>query len=383
MNIISMHAASTSTPASPLALSEDDVERLLHDNSSTTRIDLTDRIAGAYGKQQLSIQETIIAEQIFRLLIRDTEVRVRVSLAENVKSSLIIPRDIVMSLARDVEEVALPVLESSEVLNDQDLVELINMKEEVSRHLAISKRKTVSATVSDTLLDKGNDKVATVLADNKGATLSDAGVEKMIEMHGKNTAVMQALTDRPGLPVNAVNKLVTVVSGSLAETLKKKYRLSASQIEQEVEKTREKETLELIRHANSREAIVKIIGQLRVYSRLTPSIIFGALCQGNVEFFETSLAVLADVSYENAHTLIYDKGELGFRAIYNKARLPDAMFPAINTLLRIVQGMHEEGIEPGAPQFANGVVERILERSKEEDTENLSYIIALVRRTAQ
>jgi uncharacterized protein (DUF2336 family) len=366
-----------------LTLSEDDVNRLLRDTTSGTRVDMTDRIAGAYSQTALSQHENMIAEQIFRLLLRDTEVRVRITLAEHVKSSTVIPHDIIKKMAKDVEEVALPVLQHSQVLTDDDLVELINASNEPSRHVAICKRPKVSTTVSDTLLGKGSEVVVAALADNEGAEISEAGVGKIIESHRDNDALMQRLANRHNLPVAAVNKLINAVSSTLADTLKKKYNISADHIDQEVEKTREKETLQVIRHANTPEDVMKLITQLRTFNRLSPSIILSALCQGNFEFFETSLAVLAKLPVENARALIHDRGELGFRAIYNKSGLPDAMFPAVNMLLKVVHQLSEEGEKIGSSHYANRIVERILQQAEDSQMGNLSYIIALVRRVAQ
>lgn len=369
--------------SSALTLNEEDVNRLLRDTTSGTRIDMTDRIAGAYSKTDLSDQENMVAEQIFRLLLRDTEVRVRMTLAEHVKASPVIPHDIIVTLAKDVDEVALPVLENSEVLTDDDLVELINGTEQTSRHLAISRRPAVSIVVSDTLLVKGAEAVVESLVDNKGAMLSEAGVSKIIEKHPGNQNVISLLAKRENLPPAVVSKLINVASGSVAETLKQKYNLPAQQIDQEVEKTREKETLQVIRHARSPEDVMKLITQLRAFNRLTPSIILNALCQGNFEFFEASLAVLSKVPVENARALISDKGELGFRAIYNKSGLPDAMFPAVNTLLKIVRKLHEEGEENGNPHYSNRLVERLLQHADHMPMDNVSYLIALIRRVAQ
>lgn len=374
---------STSMNSGILTLSEDDVTRLLRDTTSDTRIDMTDRIAGAYAQTALSQHENMIAEQIFRLLLRDTEVRVRITLAEHVKSSTVIPHDIIKRMAKDVEEVALPVLQYSQVLTDDDLVELINASNEPSRHVAICKRPKVSTTVSDTLLGKGSEVVVAALADNEGAEISEAGVGKIIESHRDNNELMQRLVNRQNLPVAAVNKLINAVSSTLADTLKKKYNISADHIDQEVEKAREKETLQVIRHAHSPEDVMKLITQLRAFNRLSPSIILSALCQGNFEFFETSLAVLAKLPVENARALINDRGELGFRAIYNKSGLPDAMFPAVNMLLKVVRQLNEEGEKTGGAQYANRIVERILQQAEDSQMGNLSYIIALVRRVAQ
>lgn len=379
-----------------MVLTEADVRRLLDDSTPQARIDITNKLALAYGGAKMNKNESVIAEQIFRLLMRDLEVRVRASLAQNIKESAAIPKDIVMALARDVEEVSLPVLQSSQVLDDNDLIELIQSTKEISRHLAISMRKEVSGEVSETLLKGGNDKVAMSLINNDGAHLSEAGLDTIIKTFSGDEKMMGAVSKRPQLPVGAVEKLINVVSSTLADELKKKYKLSpasmpahtsaghkANTIQQEIEKVKETETLSMASASMSQEEIEKLISQLIAYDRLSPSIILRSLCQGNFNFFETSLARLANIPVSNARTLINDRGELGFRGVYNKSGLPEAMFPAVKLLNRVVHELRDEGEKPGTSQFANRIVERILHYSEEQPVENMSYIIALVRRVAE
>jgi uncharacterized protein (DUF2336 family) len=371
-----------------MVLTEADVRRLLDDSTPQARIDITNKLALAYGGAKMNKNESVIAEQIFRLLMRDLEVRVRASLAQNIKESTAIPKDIVMALAKDVEEVSLPVLQSSQVLDDNDLVELIQSTKEISRHLAISMRKEVSGEVAETLLKGGNDKVAMSLINNEGAHISEAGLDTIIKTFSGDETMMGAVSKRPQLPVGAVEKLINVVSSTIAEELKKKYKsaplpVQSNAIQQEVEKVKETETLSMASASMSQEEVEKLISQLIAYDRLSPSIILRSLCQGNFNFFETSLARLANIPVSNARTLINDRGELGFRGVYNKSGLPEAMFPAVKLLNRVVHELRDEGEKPGTSQFANRIVERILHYSEEQPVENMSYIIALVRRVAE
>lgn len=366
-----------------LSLTQEEVLKLLEDKSPATLVEITGKIAGAYSEQALKNSESQAAEQIFRLLMRETELRVRVALAEQIKSSPSIPHDIVMALARDVEEVALPILQHSEVLSDNDLVELVNATPQISRHLAVSRREHVSGEVSDTLIANGNEEVAATLVQNNGAQISEGALQSIVERHPGNAPLMSALTQRPQLPATVAEKLITVVSASLASTLKEKYHLPGAEIEQEVEKTRESETLGVIRATSDQLEVDRLVSQLISFDRLSPSIILSALCQGNFGFFETSLARLSNVAVSNARALINDKGDLGFRAVYNKSGLPDAMFPAVRTLLRAVKDLDDEGEKPGSNRYANRLVERILQYAETHPVDNLSYIIALVRRVAQ
>lgn len=372
-------------------LTEDDVRLLLDDKSADSRAEITGRIASIYTSKNtdknLTERERQVAEQIFRLLVRDAEVKVRASLAENLKESTSIPRDIVLTLAQDVAEVSLPILEYSKVLSDDDLLEIISSSKENSKFLAISRRKNVSETISGTLVEKGDDEVAKSLLANKSARLSETIFQQIIEQYQNNKTVMETIALYPTLPVGVADKLINLVSSSISETLKVKYQLAShpiqENIQKEVEKTRESETLGLVRAARSHSDVDKLIDQLQEGDRLTPSMILSALCQGNFDFFESSLAKLSNIPVENASTLIADRGDLGFRALYNKSGLPEAMFPAVKLLLKIVRELDVEGEQISSSHYSNRVVERILHYSEETPVDNLSYIIALIRRVAQ
>lgn len=378
-----MKMGMSGSAALKIVLTSDEVRQLLEDKTPDSRAEISSRIASTYSNVSIGEKERKLAEQIFRLLARDAEVKVRASLAQNLKESTIIPRDIVMSMVSDVTEVALPILEYSQVLTDADLLDVIYATQENAKFLAISKRSNVSEVVSGTLVNKGDDEVARTLLNNDGAFISDDILTQIVETYKESPGMMESMTNRARLPISVVEKLVNIVSSNISDSLKKKYKLPDEAIQKEVEKNRESETLNLVRAARSHEDVGQLVSHLRDSGRLTPSMILSSLCQGNFDFFESSLALLSNIKVENARKLIADRGELGFRAIYNKSGLPDTMFPAVKLLLKIVRELDGEGINNANPHYSNRIVERILQYSEENPVENISYIIALVRRVAQ
>ncbi|MEE2971352.1 MAG: DUF2336 domain-containing protein, partial [Pseudomonadota bacterium] len=106
-------------------LTVDDVKRLLEDPSSENRFNTAEKIANGYSDGLLSDDERRIAEDIFSVMVHDAEVRVREALAANLKSCPFLSHDIARTLAADVEAVSLPVLQFSEVLTDEDLIEFV------------------------------------------------------------------------------------------------------------------------------------------------------------------------------------------------------------------------------------------------------------------
>ena len=108
-----------------------------------------------------------MAEDIFRIMGKDTEVRVREALSQNLKENPNVPHDIAVSLAKDVDSVSLPVLQFSEVLFDADLIQIVR-SQDPAKPVAITQRSSVSEFVSSVLVDTENSDVVTSLVSNEG-----------------------------------------------------------------------------------------------------------------------------------------------------------------------------------------------------------------------
>ncbi len=132
----------------------------------------------------------------------------------------------------------------------------------------------------------------------------------------------------------------------------------------------------------SDEEIAATVAQMLKHDRLSPSIILSSLCRGHLRFFETALAQLANLPIVNARRLVRDRGPLGFQAIYHKTGLPESMFQAVRILLHVVLETDHATATPGSQNYSNQLVQTILVHAGNEDIENLSYIIALVRQSA-
>src|SRR4051812_11972102 len=107
-------------------LSMEDVNRLAVDPSPGARTSTAVMLAGAANSQALKPSELALAHEIFRLMVRDAEVRVREALSANLKNNPSIPHDIAVSLARDVDSVSLPMVAYSDVLTTADLLQIVN-----------------------------------------------------------------------------------------------------------------------------------------------------------------------------------------------------------------------------------------------------------------
>ena len=356
-----------------------DVQRLLEDPSADNRMDAAHKIAAGYDDGSLTNDERRIAEDIFKVMVRDVETRVREALSGNLKSCPFLPRDVARSLAEDVDSVALPVLQFSTVLTDDDLVEIV--RDQGSAKLkAVAKRETVSETVSDALVDHGDADVVMTLVANEGAKIAEPSMQKVIEKHGDNIEVTDTMAGRTKLPVNIAERLVSLVSDTMRDHIVARHELPAEVISDLIVQAREKATLGLLSGDSSSADVRELVTQLYANGRLTPSIVLRAVCLGDMRFFEAAVAVLAKMPLIKARVQIHDAGNNGLGDILRQAKLPKPLLPAFQAAVEVSHETDYDGGENDRERFRRRMIERILTNFENPNAEigddNIDYLLA-------
>ena len=78
---------------------------------------------------------------------------------------------------------AVPFLEYSAALSDEDLIEIIRSVGE-DKQAAVARRSSVSSEVAETLVEEGSAKVVATLMNNEGATVSSETMERASSSDG-------------------------------------------------------------------------------------------------------------------------------------------------------------------------------------------------------
>lgn len=363
-------------------LTEADVKRLITNPSGEVRAETAAKVAQAFEAGALSPTERALAEQIFRVMVQDAEVKVRESLATHLKASASLPHDIAVRMAKDVEQVSLPVLEFSKVLSDADLIEIVRSSG-ADKQTAVAKRAQISGEVANALIDHGrSSRVVAALAANQGAALGDAEVNKILDKHGADVLVTNSLVTRPNLPLALSERIVTIVSQSLRDYLVQRHDLTDETAADLVLSARERATIMLL-PAGARSAdVIEFAQQLHGAGRLTPTLVLRALCSGDIAFFEAAMSVLSGVPIINARLLIHDQGVLGLQSIYQYAHLPLDLFPAFRAAFDVARDMDYDGGDRDRQRFAAKVIERVLTRLERLDERNVDYLMNRLQQLA-
>ena len=106
-------------------LTEADIIRLMKGDTHEQRESVAHRLCRRIALDVLSDEEKRFAEEIMGILAGDAADLVRRTLAVTLQNSPVLPREVALKLAQDIEAVAIPILETSPSFTEEDLVELV------------------------------------------------------------------------------------------------------------------------------------------------------------------------------------------------------------------------------------------------------------------
>lgn len=365
-------------------LTLEEIHKLMN-SSSDTKIEITQNIAKYYAYDDRDESQVKIAEQVFRTLLKDTEVKVRKSLSDSIKNLKDVPHDVVANLARDIEEVSLPVLEFSDVLSDADLVDIISSAESEKKHLAIAGRKVVTEKISEALINTRSEKVVGQLMQNKGAEVSEDSFTKVVKNHSNSELVIGSMVERGSLPVAVFERLTGTVSQELFKKISEKHKGKMTDLEEAISKSRDMATMQVMGLKSSDEEFrefMVLMNSLKISEELMP---IAALCTANMNLFEVCVAKRTKVPVLNIRALLKDRSNQGFKAIFGRAGLPMHLYEATVMLLDTVRdfetsNLPQDGSIRLSTKSSNRLIERLLMKAEESGKpEGFEYLLTLIK----
>ncbi len=220
-----------------------------------------------------------------------------------------------------------------------------------------------------------------MLLENPYAEIAIFSVNRLVERFGHLGAIRENLLSRDDLPAPTRQSLVAKLSTTLANFVVARDWLASDRAKRITKEACEKATVMLAGETQLGE-VRPLIHHLRETGQLTAGLILRALLSGNIALFEESLAELSGLPIARVAGLVHDRGSSGFRAIYEKAGLPDNAYPAFR---EAVMAMNEDGFlgDPGgATRLKRRMIERVLTRCASHEIGDIEPLMTLLRRFA-
>lgn len=355
-------------------LTPNDIQSLLKNPSTDVRAEIAGKVGAEIGDHALNPREREIAEQIVRMMAKDAADRVRQALATSLAHAHDVPHDVAMALAQDIDAIAVPFVEASPALSEQDLISLVRAGTP-SRQQAIARRSEVSEALADALVDTGSADVVRTLVDNPGAAIKEQTLNTIIEQHGSDRTITDKMVRRPELPLSVAERLVTLCTEQLRSHLIQHHKVPQDLARRLIEQSRERATVDLVDEARDAANIADLVQQLRASGRLTPSLLLRAVCTGDMRLCEEAFAQMTGLPSHKAWILLHDAGPLGFRALFERAKMPEVLYPAFRTAIDVFHEMELENALDDRERMEGRMLERVLTQYNDLETDDLDYLL--------
>jgi uncharacterized protein (DUF2336 family) len=346
---------------------------------ASERAEATSALARAYLYSDLSSDDLAAAEGAMLMLLDDPSPLVRRALADALAASPSAPPAIVIALAADQPQIAAPVYALSPLFVDADLVDAVATGG-AAVQAAVASRAALPCSVAAAIAEVGTAESCLLLVENPTADIAPLSFDRIVERFGHLAAIREALLIRDDVPAATRQTLVIKLSETLAGFVAGRAWLDADHAQRIAREACEKATV-TIAAASPESELRPLIRHLCASGQLTAGLILRALLSGNIALFEEALAELTDMPVARVSGLVHDRGSVGLRALFDKARLPASTYPAFKEAIEAMREgfLHEPG---GAARLKRRMIERVLTRCEDTDLGELAPLLTLLRRFA-
>jgi uncharacterized protein (DUF2336 family) len=272
---------------------------------------ISDLFTGTPGA--LTERERALMFDILHKLVFDAEMEVRRSVSEKLARLDDAPTELVRMLANDVGEVAYPVLVESQVLADEDLIEVIRNRT-LEHQLAIAMRYSVSEGVSAILAETGKEPVIDALLRNENARISQDTLAFLVEESRRVDSFREPLLQRRELGSELAQRMLLWVSAALRKHILERFALDEETVDRILQEAAlgDRKPGDRNGAADSGE---RLAGDLAAAGMLDPPLLIRALAQGEVNLFVGLFSQATGLRSQLVRRFLFEPGGEGLAIV--------------------------------------------------------------------
>lgn len=188
-----------------------ELDEIVKNGTPKKRAEAIERISSLFlqGAEHFEAQHVELFDDILIGLVPATEIETRVDLAERLSMLENAPPTLVKQLAREDEiRISGPILSKSPLIDEPTLIDIARMKGQ-SHLAAISERSTLSTSVTDVILRRGDRDVVRTVAGNAGAQFSESGYSGLVKRATDDGMLALAVGQRDDISPNLLKELLS------------------------------------------------------------------------------------------------------------------------------------------------------------------------------
>ncbi|WP_420478205.1 DUF2336 domain-containing protein [Brevundimonas sp. FT23028] len=238
-----------------------------------------------------------ILGEIFLSLARQAEREIRKVLATRLAHAEWAPPALVNVLALDEIEIAAPLLASSPVLRDDDLLQVL-IQASLDHQIAVARRPGLSGRVADAVIEQAVPAVLAALATNRTAQISGEGFRRLVEHSRRVAALRGPLSRHPGLDQALAEQMYQWVGAALRESIVTRFQVDARKFDAAVY-----DAVDCVIRKDAHEVIPvdtpereemerRLVAKLQAAGQLKPALLIRAARERRLSLVVHSLAAL-------------------------------------------------------------------------------------------
>jgi uncharacterized protein (DUF2336 family) len=344
------------------------------------RAEAAHALARAYLYSPLEEEERVGLEAAMTVLLDDPAASIRLALADALAASDQAPHHIILALAGDQPQIAEIVAERSPLLLDSELVDMV-AGGAPSLQTAIARRPRVSRAVAAALAEVAPVEACLALLANGGAQIARFSLDRIVERHGDEPELREALLARDDLPVEVRQALIGRLSRALRELVTERNWLAPERADQALREAAERATVAMAADAPP-EVVSALVERLIAAEELTPALLMRAVAAGQILLFQLALAALSGVPRPRVAALVASGRAANLRALLARAGLPPRTYPAFAAAIDVIRDFDDDDGPTTDYRRATALIDAIVNRYQTEPDRELDQILALLRRFA-
>ncbi|USG59847.1 DUF2336 domain-containing protein [Sneathiella marina] len=250
--------------------------------------------------QSFSVSEKKLMAEIICQITGDVEKSIRSHFAKRLSLKSDVPAELMIFLANDDIEVALPILRDSGLLSEPDLLKIVKHRS-TQHQLAVAARDNISPNVCQAIYEIGKSDVTVKLLENQTAQITPELLAHIADQSEFILEYQTPLIKRPFLPQPIAEKMYRWVSVALREYISDNFDVDAKVLQIDV--ADRLQTINSISMESDPSA--KLVSKLHAAGDLTAGFMVKALRQGEIDLFELSFAKLLDIDVEEFGKILY------------------------------------------------------------------------------
>lgn len=283
-------------------------------------------------RSERSDRESALFDEVLQMVAAEMQDGVLAELAEVFADAPDAPVGLMRDLANHAYPIAGPVLQRSQVLDDQTLLQIVSYQSQA--HIkAVAERATVSEAVSDAIVKLGDDHALNALIRNDGAKISRTSMESAVDRARRNVALHEGVVLRRDLPLDLLNEMYFLVETRLRDQiLERNASVDPKTLDAALAKTRERMNQSLGQMDTEAKNAMQFIMAKKNAGELSARLLVSLYRESKRTHFLYGLAELTNIDQETANDLIERQDIDGLAMICRASNVDRPLFVTLAVL---------------------------------------------------